>query len=84
MQLWQRDLNFFPVQAAAQPLSEVEALVDAGNFDIALMPVTSTQNSVEAYLGCLLYPSWATMAPPSGPNTSRSRSKHRVYRVGMG
>lgn len=51
MQLWQRDLNFFPVQAAAQPLSEVEALVDAGNFDIALMPVTSTQNSVEAYLG---------------------------------
>ena len=44
MQLWQRDLNFFPVQAAAQPLSEVEALVDAGNFDIALMSVTSTQN----------------------------------------
>lgn len=51
MQLWQRDLNFFPVQAATQPLSEVEDLVDAGNFDIALMPVTSTQNSVEAYLG---------------------------------
>ena len=51
MQLWQRDLNFFPVQAAAQPLSDVESLVAAGSYDIALVPVTSTQNSVEAYLG---------------------------------
>ncbi|SCJ70281.1 Stage 0 sporulation protein KA [Anaerotruncus sp. 2789STDY5834896] len=49
LQLWQRDLGLFP-KVETMSLEDIQSKVYLEDYDIALVPITATQNSAESFL----------------------------------